>query len=186
MAYPVQITLGTGNKVSVNYQSQEVNVCVTYQLERGENDLLAVARAKADEVVAAHGIVWERVRDEAKNSGAAPERKDDTEKKVPDRDRYAASSSAVEEVSDASSPLSLAPLSGGQLGAIEALLVQAGWSQSQVEEHLLDQFGKAELSELSAAEAGQLLVELQRDERQRIQSNSQNRRSASSTRNGRQ
>ena len=177
MAYPVQITIGTGNKVSVNYQSQEVNVCVTYQLERGENDLLTVAREKAGEVIAAHGIMWARVRGETTDEKNARMSSTPTEEaEVP----------TAAEGDDAPPGVHQLLLSGGQLAAIEALLVQAGWSQTQVEDHLLEEFGKSELSELSGSQATQLLLELQREERGRIQSNSQNRRSAPSTRNGRQ
>ena len=175
MAFPVQVTLGTGNKVSVNYQSQEVNVAVTYQLEHGENDLLAVARDKAGEVMAVHKILWAKVRGDA-----ASETKPPTSFVTKDEPKVA----AVEE-NDVPPEEHQALPSGGQLTAIEALLVQAGWSQTQVEDHLLEEFGKSELSELSGSQATQLLLELQRAERERIQSNSQNRRSAPSTRNGR-
>jgi len=44
MAYATQMTLGTGNKVSVNYQSQEHSVSVTYQLEREDTNLLQVVQ----------------------------------------------------------------------------------------------------------------------------------------------
>lgn len=63
MAYPASFTLGTGNKISVNYQSQEVHVSVTYQLERDDTDLLAVAAAKAPEVEKVHRLFWKQVRE---------------------------------------------------------------------------------------------------------------------------
>lgn len=176
MAYPVQITLGTGNKVSVNYQSQEVNVGVIYQLERGEDDVLAVAREKASEVVAVHKILWNKVRGEVG---------DETRSQTSLAPEEGTKQVAVEEENDALEEHQSFP-SGGQMAAIEALLVQAGWSQTQVEDHLLEEFGKSELTELSGSQATQLLLELQREERRRIQGNSQNRRSAPSTRNGRQ
>ena len=53
--YPIQLSISTGNKVSVNYQSQEVNVSVTYQLESEDTDLLSFARNKASEIAAVHG-----------------------------------------------------------------------------------------------------------------------------------
>ena len=62
MAYPIQLTIGAGNKVSVNYQSQEVNVSVTYQLESEDTDLLHFARDKASEVAAVHGIAWKQMQ----------------------------------------------------------------------------------------------------------------------------
>ena len=177
MAYPVQITLGTGNKVSVNYQSQEVNVEVTYQLERGEDDLLTVAREKAGEVVFVHKILWATIRGETA---------EETRPQTSSMPKEETKEMAVEEQIDAPPEVHQTLPSGGQLTAIEALLVQAGWSQTQVEDHLLEEFGKSELSELSGSQATQLLLELQREERGRIQSNSQNWRSAPSTRNGRQ
>ena len=177
MACPVQITLGTGNKVSVNYQSQEVNVSLTYQLERGEDDVLAVAREKVGEVVTVHRILWAKVRGEAA---------DETVTQTSSPPKGDTKEVAVEEQIDAPPEEHQALLSGGQMAAIEALWVQAGWSQTQVEDHLLEEFGKSELSELSASQATQLLLELQREERQRIQSNSQNRRSVPSARNGHQ
>lgn len=64
MAYPIQLTIGTGNKVSVNYQSQEVNVSVTYQLESEDTDLLSFARNKASEIAAVHGVAWKQIRGE--------------------------------------------------------------------------------------------------------------------------
>ncbi len=120
MAYPVQVTLGTGNKVSVNYQSQEVSVSVTYQLERGEDDLLSVAHEKADEVVAAHGVVWAKVRG-----------KSTQEMKTQTSPSPKTEEVAMEE-NDAPPEVHQPLLSSGQLAAIEALFVQAGWSQTQV------------------------------------------------------
>ncbi len=63
MAYAVEITLGTGNKVSLNYQSQEVNVSLTYRLEREDKDVLAVVEDKANELVRAHALAWKRVKE---------------------------------------------------------------------------------------------------------------------------
>ena len=50
MAYATQLTISTGNKVSLNYQSQDVSVSLTYQLERDDGDVLHVVREKAAEV----------------------------------------------------------------------------------------------------------------------------------------
>lgn len=64
MAFATQITITTGSKVSANFQSQEVNIGVTYQLERGDEDLLAVADAKAAEVESVHRHVWYQLQAE--------------------------------------------------------------------------------------------------------------------------
>jgi hypothetical protein len=182
MAHPIEITLGTGNKVSVNYQSQEVNVSVTYRLDREDTDVMALTRILASEVKAAHQIAWEQVRGETENqaqTSTAPPEPLKVEAEL-------AQVEAVEEGGNTASPLPQTPLSGGQWNAIEALLVQAGWSQSQVEEHLLDQFGKSEIYELSGVQAAQLLLELQRAARLQTQARSQERRTAMTHQNGHQ
>lgn len=71
MAYCTSVTISTGNKVSVNYQSQDVSVSLTYQLEREDADLLALVERKADEVERAHRRVWQRIRDQRQSEQAA-------------------------------------------------------------------------------------------------------------------
>ncbi len=63
MAYAVEMTLGTGNKVSLNYQSEEVSVSITYKIERQDVDVLEIVKQKAPELVEAHRLAWERVRE---------------------------------------------------------------------------------------------------------------------------
>lgn len=63
MAYAVEMTLGAGNKVSLNYQSEEVSVSITYKLERQDVDVLEIVKQKAPELIEAHRLAWERVRD---------------------------------------------------------------------------------------------------------------------------
>lgn len=198
MAYATQLTIGTGNKVSINYQTQDVSVALTYELEREDTDVLAVAREKSIEVAAAHRIAWERIRDEKVNRNKPSQTKEiernegeaKPETVVSEVGHIALDSPSqgeeqieVEEEGTASS-VPVVPLTGGQLAAIEALLVQVGWSQSQLEDHLLDQFGKAELIELSTTEAAQMLLQLQRDARLKTQSRSQERRQNTARLNG--
>lgn len=64
MAYATEITISTGSKVSVNYQSQEVQVGVTYQLEREDQDLMQLVTSKASEVERAHRRLWKQVKAE--------------------------------------------------------------------------------------------------------------------------
>ncbi len=59
MAYPIQVMLTTGNKVSLNYQSQEVSVTLTYQLEREDSDVLALVQEKTKELAQAHQLAWQ-------------------------------------------------------------------------------------------------------------------------------
>lgn len=164
MAFPIQIMLSTGNKVSLNYQSQEVGVSLTYQLEREDTDVLAVVREKTTELVAAHALAWARMRGEE----AAEETTSSaiSQASAPDTHDWTA---APDEPVASAPTANTGFLSGAQLGAIEALFVQGGWSQSRVEEHLLNEFGKSEITELSPSEAGQLLLELQRQARTRAQ-----------------
>ena len=63
MAYVTAVTIGTSNKVSVDYQSQEVNVSVTFQLERTDGDLVSFVEDKAAEVERAHSGIWRRIRE---------------------------------------------------------------------------------------------------------------------------
>jgi len=63
MAIATAVTIGTSNKVTVDYQSQEVSISVTYELERGDADLQAFVTDKAAEVERAHSAVWRRIRE---------------------------------------------------------------------------------------------------------------------------
>src|SRR5687767_1431777 len=68
MAYPIQVTLTTGNKVSLNYQSQEVSVTLTYQLEREDSDVLALVQEKTKELAKAHQLAWQGLHKEKVSS----------------------------------------------------------------------------------------------------------------------
>lgn len=179
MAYPIQLTIGTGNKVSVNYQSQEVNVSVTFQLESEDSDLLNFARDKASEIAAVHGIAWEQIRGDKQPKTA-------TRKKVRPSDETNSKSGPtaqnVEPMAEESLPE--APVTDGQLAALKALTAQTDWSQEQIRETLRDRFGKADLSELSTVQAAQLLLDLQRAERLKVQARSRERRAATTRQNG--
>ena len=179
MAYPIQLTIGTGNKVSVNYQSQEVNVSVTYQLESEDTDLLHFARDKASEVAAVHGIAWKQMQGNTQAKTATRTKvksSDETDSKTEIASQKA--ETKIEELAPQS------PITDGQLTALEALTDQADWSKEQTQETLSDRFNKAELSELSTAQAAQLLLELQRAERLKTQARSRERRAATTRQNG--
>ena len=178
MAYPIQLTIGTGNKVSVNYQSQEVNVSVTYQLESEDTDLLHFARDKASEVAAVHGIAWKQMQGNIQS-------KSTTRTKTKSSDETDSISEAVpRKVETAAEEVSETPITGGQLTALEALTAQANWSEEQMRETLRERFDKAELSELTTAQAAQLLLDLQRAERLKTQARSRERRAATTRQNG--
>ena len=179
MAYPIQLTIGTGNKVSINYQSQEVNVSVTYQLESEDTDLLKFARDKASEVAAVHGIVWEQIR----GDGAA---KTATRKKTQSSDEPGMNpQSAPQKAGPTTEELvPETPVSDGQLAALQALVNQADWSDAQTEIYLREHFGQAKFNELSTRQAAQMLLDLQRAERLKTQARSRERRTATTRQNG--
>ncbi len=179
MAYPIQLTIGTGNKVSVNYQSQEVNVSVTYQLESEDNDLLSFARDKAGEIAAVHGIAWKQIQGEEKIENTAQKKTKSSEEtdSKPEMTPQKAESKDEESLPES-------PLTDGQLAALEALTAQADWSGEQARETLGERFDKAELNELSTVQAAQLLLDLQRAERLKTQARSRERRAATTRQNG--
>ena len=179
MAYPIQLSIGTGNKVSVNYQSQEVNVSVTYQMESEGTDLLSFARDKASEVAAVHGIVWEQIR----GDGAA---KTATRKKTQSSDEPGMDPESAPQKAQPTMEKLMpeTPLTDGQLAALQSLVNQANWSDEQTENYLREHFGKAKFNELSTRQAAQMLLDLQRAERLKTQARSRERRAAITQQNG--
>lgn len=191
MAHAVQLTISTGNRVSITTQSQEVSVSLTYELGREDTDVLAVTSEKACEVAAAHRIAWERMRD-AKVNGKKVSETEKSEAKLEEPSsgieehlanlpsQQTASTKAENGVVD----VPIAPLTSGQSAAIQALVAQAGWGEAQLQKYLCDHFGAQEISELSTAQAAQMLLELQREERLKTQSRSQERRGNTARLNG--
>lgn len=76
MAFATELTIGTGNKVSLNYQSHEVSVSVTYQLEREDSDVVAVVKEKTAELAQAHYAAWRELRDAKVAAQAKPTAQD--------------------------------------------------------------------------------------------------------------
>ena len=152
MAYPVEVTISTGNKVSLNYQSQEVNVSITYHLEREDADLLVVVEDKARELARAHALAWKRVKD-----GDAPAPVEEEEAK-------AAEAPLPEEPQVLKEGATMAQ---GQL--IHSLALQAGQSEEKLGKSLQTSFGCHAVEELGRDQAAYLLVELGREERERFE-----------------
>ena len=179
MAYPIQLSIGTGNKVSVNYQSQEVNVSVTYQLESEDADLLNFARDKASEIATVHRIAWEQILDEKQTKSA-------TQKKTKSSEEMDSKPEATPQKVEPTDREMLTEtlISDGQLAALKALTAQADWSGEQTLDTLRERFGKAEMNELSTIQAAQLLLALQRTERLKTQTRSRERRAATTRQNG--
>lgn len=143
MAYTIEVTISTGNKVSLNYQSQEVGVSLTYRLEREDEDVLAVIAEKSVEVVAAHQLAWEGVRagksEIARQPNAAP--------------------TPLPEAVETASP--------AQKTALRALLSQSGWSAEQIMLEAQNRFGVASLDSLSLRQTTTWLLELQKAAREK-------------------
>lgn len=185
MAYATKITISTGNKVSLNYQSQEVKVTLTYQLERDDGDLLAVVRDKTAELAQAHHAAWQTLRDakvaatEATTAGVTattPESPADPGEAVgtadaavtiapdivPVPDEAVPDHAAVEPPSVEPIPIEPAPPAApGQVAALDLLLKQVGWSEAERQIYLRERTCES-LAELTASQAVQWLLELQR------------------------
>jgi hypothetical protein len=187
MAYPIQVTLTTGNKVSLNYQSQEVSVTLTYQLEREDSDVLALVQEKTKELAQAHQLAWQGLHEaklheakvplmqsvEAENvapaSTPASEEKKNAETDSPTTNSVdlAASHLPPDEWTQPKAPLEPATL--GQRGALKVMLQQAKWTDENIAAHLHTQFDCERIEDLNAAQAAEWLLELQRTARLQAQ-----------------
>lgn len=188
MAYATQITIGTGRKVSVNYQSQEVQVGVTYQLEREDQNLLQLVETKAAEIESVHRRLWKKLKSERKpqdapdqnnGNGALPE--------SPPRTNYAeyqngesadngysqngyssenGSSNGYHSSHGGSNGASNgATITEPQERAVYALTRKIKMDAEEVERTLRMRFEKRYIRELTKREASQFIDELQRKER---------------------
>jgi len=157
MAYAVEITLGTGNKVSLNYQSQEVNVSLTYKLEREDKDVLAVVEDKANELVRAHALAWKRVKE-----GERPE-------PVKEEEILADEAPVVEDAKEIENLEIEKGATAAQVRLIHALSGQAGLSADELRDRIRDGYRCETPEELKRDEAAKLLVELGREERERFE-----------------
>ena len=179
MAYATELTIGTGSKVTLHYNSQEVSVALTYELEREDTNVLAIVQAKAQEVARAHQSAWERIRD-AK-----------TEKTQSREEEAEASQHSGDP--EAAPPLVIAPSStlssgedetatAGQQSALQSLLSHIGWNEEQIMQHLTTHFACSSIDYLTQRQAAQWLLDLQRSEREKAQQ----RRSQVAQLNGKQ
>jgi hypothetical protein len=187
MAYATQITIGTGRKVSVNYQSQEVQVGVTYQLEREDQNLLQLVEAKAAEIETVHRRLWKKLKAERAQQEASPE--DNGNGALPQREEYAGyqngesrnngySSSGHSQNGHSDENGSFngyhesngsrsngAAITEPQERAIYALTKKIQMDPEEVERTLRMRFEKTHIQQLSKREASQFIDELQRKQR---------------------
>ena len=205
MAYATQITISTGNKVSLNYQSQEVSVTLTYQIEREDTDVLAVVKEKTVELAQAHHAAWQTLHDakvSTAKSSTAQEEMPEKPKKVPESPiAQMKTVSAPAETADPPPPepihespqelsqtkespvissVPASPITPGQLAALLLLLTEARWSEQRRCDYLHERFSCEGVDDLSAEQAKEWLLALQRAEREAAQQ----RRLENSHRNG--
>jgi len=62
MAFPVRVTLGMSVKSSADYQSEEVTLIVSWELERSDTDLQKLVAEKAEELKEAHATLCQRLK----------------------------------------------------------------------------------------------------------------------------
>lgn len=186
MAIVTTVSIGTGNKVSVDYQSQEVSVNVTYELERDDADLLAFVTEKAAEVEEAHSAIWRKIR-EARSAGKANAPNgnrdnhdmDDSPLSSIRRERAGRrrETPVVESAVDSDEGSALdteerapaedgSPCSAAQQRAILSLANLARLSDASLTEALSARYGKTAVEQLTKNEAARFLMDLQRRDRE--------------------
>ena len=184
MAIATQVTISTSNKVTFNYQSREVGVSLTYQLEREDTDVLEMVREKAGEVARAHQAVWQKMRDEkaahkrsASRNGQAAVKpsavavngaKPSEELSLTKVFQTASGVEAEQKDDEADEEVPHVPASDAQRRAIIALFNASPLTDDEFETLLHERFGWSTVDELSHPQASRLLVELQRTERERL------------------
>lgn len=154
MAYPVEITLGMGNKVSLNYQSHEVNVAITYQLEREDTNVLVVAQEKTRELVAAHALAWKQVK-QGLRPGVADQAKE-VETGIGESDAPEEPHVLKSEATEA------------QIQLIYSMGQQAGVSEDELERRIHAVYGCTLPEELNHTQAVKILVDLSHEGRERF------------------
>lgn len=187
MAYATQITIGTGRKVSVNYQSQEVQVGVTYQLEREDQNLLQLVETKAAEIESVHRRLWKKLkaertqneeRPENNGNGALPpqrqqqdEYQNGAQSNGHSSNGYSQNGYSSEDDSSNGYHQSNGSHSNGatitepQERAIYALTKKIQMDPEEVERTLRMRFEKTHIQSLTKREASQFIDELQRKQR---------------------
>lgn len=63
MAFPVRLTLGLSVKTSADFQSEEVSLIVSWELERKDTDLQKVVAEKTEELEGAFALFRQRLQD---------------------------------------------------------------------------------------------------------------------------
>lgn len=146
MAYAVELTVYVGGEALSETNSPQVNVSLTYRLERADGDVPAVVAKTVAEILRGYEL------------GAASVREADSQNK--------AGEPSEEEPDEPSSP--------AQQGALRALLSRDNRSEAGLAQEIKSSFGVADFEQLTARQAKCWLLELQRAERQRAQNQGAN------------
>jgi len=188
VAIVTTVSIGTGNKVSVDYQSQEVTVNVTYELGRDDADLLAFVAEKAGEVEEAHSAIWRRIR-EARSADKASEGKTNPPNGDRDTNDSPLSFSRRERAGRQRGATGVDPAvepdegsvldseerahaedgsacSAAQQRAILSLANLARLSDASLAEALSARYSKTAVEQLTKSEAARFLMDLQRRDRE--------------------
>lgn len=181
MAIATEVSIGTSQKVSVDFQSQEVSVRVTYALESQDGDLLTFVAQKAQEVEKAHAAIWRRIREQrthAQRSHACGEEPQTAENRAeaspesPSPPEPSKGSASPSEKSGCEAPAALhsAPqvqeeeATAAQVRAIRSLASRARMTETALQDMLLRRYGKRSVEQLSKQQAAALLMRMQRGE----------------------
>lgn len=187
MAIATAMSIGTSNKVTVDYQSQEVSISITFELERGDTDLQALVTDKAAELERAHSAAWRRIRElrtqqKAREAGSVEQAATETpEPKRSRRSRAARGSDNGDAPAQTPEAADAGDESGGsgqcepepsgqdcglasvaQQRAILSLANRAGMDGEGLTTLLREIVGKSVVEQLTRQDAARLLVELQR------------------------
>ncbi len=165
MAYATQITISTGSKVSVNYQSNEVQVGVTYQLERKDENLLQLVESKAAEVEAAHRRLWKSIKAERLQQQEQPDSQPQTS-----AHGYSQNGNGSRNGYHPNSANGNAMITEAQQRAVYALVNKMQMDAEEVERTLRMRFDKFHLPELTKRQASQFIDELQHKLRMKARS----------------
>jgi hypothetical protein len=186
MAQATSLTIGTSRKVSANYQSHEVSVAVSYDVERGDPDLLQLAAQKASEVEQVYQAVSSQLRgeqqEETRRQPLSLVRDDGDDQDPSSTPGEVSESSPVESppteplpgeldyfAEDGNGSVTAEELATkAQVRAVYALATRLNMSRVELQELLRVRFGTAEAEQLRKSQATAMLLELQRKDRQRV------------------
>jgi hypothetical protein len=188
MAFPVRVTLGMSVKSSADYQSEEVTLIVSWELERSDTDLQKLVAEKAEELKEAHATLCQRLKGQRqigekqvsekleavglrgrRKKRVEVEGEDDSERLAMEMEEVKGEEK-VEETSHTvpTSPLPATsppdpnqPLTEPQKRAV-LLLAERVMGKEKIPEFLKEVTGKEDISALTWLEAATVIAQLQK------------------------